>query len=305
MDLTAPKLGSEMPGSDGPDDRPDTPADIPTASLPAEPPLLDARSLTVAYGDRIVLDGVDLTVRPGEIVTLIGPNGAGKTTLVKTVLGLVRPQAGRIARRPGLSIGYMPQRLAVDPTLPLSVRRFLTLWGKATPAELASVLAEVGAPHVPDRAVQSLSGGEMQRVLLARALLRRPDLLVLDEPVQAVDVHGQIALFELIADIRRRRGCGVLLVSHDLHLVMARTDTVICLNRHVCCSGRPEDVSRHPDYVALFGRHAEALAVYHHLHDHGHAADGCVVPVGQEAAHRHGHGHDHHRPGRPDTGARR
>ncbi|WP_119679711.1 zinc ABC transporter ATP-binding protein ZnuC [Indioceanicola profundi] len=267
----------------------------PAPAAKAAAPLLAAEGLTVRYGGRTAVESVDLAVGPGEIVTLIGPNGAGKSTLVKAMLGLVKPAAGTVRRQPGLNIGYMPQRITVDAALPLTVRRFLSLWGRTGPGEMEQALAEVGAAHTVNSAVQSLSGGEMQRVLLARALLRRPDLLVLDEPVQAVDVHGQIALFELIGDIRRRRGCGVLMVSHDLHLVMARTDTVVCLNRHVCCHGKPEHVSRHPEYMALFGRHAEALAVYHHMHDHAHAADGCAVPLGHEHNHdcSHGHGHDH------------
>ncbi len=229
-------------------------------------------------GGRVVLDRVDLEVRPGEIVTLIGRNGAGKTTLVRAVLGLVRTSAGTVGRRPGLRIGYMPQRLTVDATLPLTVRRFLALWRPVTRERLAAALEDAGVAHLADSPVQSVSGGEMQRVLLARALLGDPDLLVLDEPDQAVDVHGQAELFARIETLRRTRGCGVLLVSHDLHTVMARTDRVLCLNRHVCCQGTPEDVRRHPEYHALFGRHADALAVYVHHHDHAHAEDGSVMP---------------------------
>ena len=244
--------------------------------LPA--PLLEVRGLSVAFAGRTVLDRVDLTVAPGEIVTLIGPNGAGKTTLVRAVLGLVRGDAGTVRRRPGLRVGYMPQRLAVDPTLPLTVRRFLGLWRRVPAERVAAALADAGVAGLAESPVQSVSGGEMQRVLLARALLADPDLLVLDEPDQGVDVHGQAELFARIAAVRKARGCGVLLVSHDLHTVMARTDRVLCLNRHVCCSGRPEDVRRHPEYHALFGRHADDLAVYVHHHDHAHAGDGSVLP---------------------------
>jgi zinc transport system ATP-binding protein len=256
-------------------------------SAPA-PLLVDVRALTLRHGPRTVLRSVDLTVRAGQIVTVIGPNGAGKTSLVRLVLGLLKTDSGTVWQRPGLRVGYMPQRLQIDPTLPLTVRRFLTLWGPSSSRMISRLLAEVGVPQVEDRAVQSLSGGELQRVLLARALLRQPDLLVLDEPVQAVDVQGQADLYALIADLSRSRNCGVLMVSHDLHLVMARTDIVVCLNGHVCCQGVPEHVGQHPEFVALFGRAAPALAIYHHHHDHGHAADGCAVPLGQEQTHHHG-----------------
>jgi zinc transport system ATP-binding protein len=228
--------------------------------------------IRVAFGRHLALSDVRLRVEPGEIVTIIGPNGAGKTTLLRVALGLQRPDAGTVRRRSGLRIGYVPQRIAIDETLPLTVRRFLGLAPGARQAA-AAALAETGATHVMDLPVQTLSGGEMQRVLLARALLRDPELLVLDEPVRGVDVAGQAELFALIRRIRDRHGCGILLVSHDLHLVMAATDRVVCLNRHVCCSGLPEAVQSDPAYRALFGAATDGFALYAHHHDHSHDHD--------------------------------
>jgi zinc transport system ATP-binding protein len=221
---------------------------------------------------------VDVEVRRGEIVTLIGLNGSGKTSLVRVILGLTAPSAGRVRRPPGLRVGYMPQRLHVDSILPLSVRRFLLLGGRRSEARLQATLKEVGALHVMEHPIQAISGGELQRVLLARALLRDPDLLVLDEPVQGVDINGQIDLYELISRIRDRHGCGILMVSHDLHLVMAATDHVVCLNQHVCCSGSPDAVSRDPAYLGLFGTVTGKLAVYTHRHNHAHDLHGNIVP---------------------------
>jgi len=233
--------------------------------------LAAAEGIDVRFGDRRVLHGVDAAVRAREIVAIVGPNGAGKSTLLRALLGLVTPAAGRVRRRPGLRLGYVPQRLGLDAILPLTAGRFLALGAPQDAAAIAAVLAEVGAARVAAVPIQGLSGGELQRVLLARALLRNPELLVLDEPAQGVDVVGQRSLFDLIRRIRDQRGCGVLMVSHDLHLVMAATDTVICLNGHVCCTGHPEDVSRHPTYLALFGQEvAEGYAVYAHHHDHAH-----------------------------------
>ncbi len=243
-------------------------------------PLVDCDDITVRLGDRPVLEKVSIVVQPGEIVTLIGPNGSGKTTLVRTILGLQTPQGGRIRRRPGLKIGYVPQRLSIDPILPLTVRRFLRLGGKHDEIVLQRAIDEVGGSDLMLRQIGQLSGGELQRMALARALLRQPDLLVLDEPLQGVDFTGQLALFNLIDRVRQDRGCGVLMVSHDLHLVMKGTDRVFCLNRHICCSGQPETVSRHPEYLALFGPRAEeSLAVYAHSHDHDHALSGEVVTL--------------------------
>ncbi len=251
----------------------------------AAAPLIAAAGISLRLGSVSVLEDVDLTVREGEIVTLIGPNGSGKTTLVRAVLGLVTPDRGTVERRTGMRIGYVPQHLNVDHTLPLAVRRFLGLGGPAPGAGMARVLGEVGAPDVLERPLAELSGGELKRVMLARALVRDPDLLVLDEPMAGVDISGQAELYSLIQTIRDRRNCGVLLVSHNLHLVMAATDQVVCLNHHVCCHGRPDAVRRDPEFLALFGAGAaDALAVYSHHHDHRHDISGQAVPDAGDGA---------------------
>ncbi len=245
--------------------------------MPTEP-LLTVEGVSLAIRGNPILQDVHLQVSTGEIVALIGPNGAGKSTLVRVVLGLLQPERGRVWRKPGARIGYMPQRLTVDETLPLTARRFITLGMPASREQVRAILDEVGAARVLDTPVQAISGGEMQRVMLARALLREPDLLVLDEPIQGVDLNGQYELYDLISDLRRKRGCGILMVSHELHLVMAATDHVLCLNRHVCCSGHPEHVARDPAYLQLFGIDgARRLAVYHHHHNHRHDLHGTVV----------------------------
>lgn len=266
-------------------------------------PLITLTNAGVRSGGRVLVEGVDLTIARGEIVTLIGPNGSGKSTTVKTALGVIAPDEGSIWRARGLRIGYVPQRVAMDRSLPMTVARLLTLTGAHKPAAVEAVLARVGIAHLAGAQVHALSGGEFQRALIARALIGRPDLLVLDEPVQGVDFSGEVALYDLIGQIRDETGCGVLLISHDLHVVMARTDTVICLNGHVCCSGTPGAVSQSREYAALFGpRAAETLAIYRHDHDHAHLPDGTV----RDAAgalhfdhHAHGPhcGHDHHEDG--------
>ncbi len=238
---------------------------------PGVSPLVRCRGLTVSFGGLDVVERVDLAIDRGQIVSLIGPNGSGKTTLVRAILGLVPPSGGAIERQPGLRIGYVPQRLAVDRSLPMTVARFLSMTQRTGRRALVVELEHLGIGGLADRPVQDLSGGEWQRVLLTRAVLARPDLLVLDEPAQGVDIIGQNELYRHIRALRDRLNCGVLLVSHDLHLVMASTDEVLCLNHHVCCTGRPETVANHPAYVELFGRAATAeLAVYTHHHDHTH-----------------------------------
>jgi len=258
---------------------------------PPDPVLIDAHGIGLERGGRVILDAVSLTVRRGEVVVVVGPNGAGKTCLLRVLLGLWKPDQGRLRRAGPMRVGYMPQRVQVDPILPLSVRRFLTLRHRATTARLRSSLEQVGVPQLLEAPVQTLSGGEMQRVLLARALLAEPDLLVLDEPAQGVDVVGQGEVFDLIDRLRRETGCGVLMVSHELHLVMAAADRVVCLNQHVCCTGCPEEVSRHPEYLRLFPEAAvQGIGIYTHHHNHVHGLGGDVQPVAEP-----GGGPDHAR----------
>ena len=292
--------GAQNGGGDGRHSSGDSPATALAASgrqAEARDILVGLDDLGVRRGGRWLVRGVTFDIRRGEIVTLIGPNGSGKSTTARAVVGVLRPDEGTVARAAGVSVGYVPQRLAIDRTLPLTVSRLMTLTATHTPAEIAAALEEVGIGHLAKAQVQSLSGGEFQRALLARAMLRRPDLLVLDEPVQGVDYTGEAALYELIGRIRDRTGCGILLISHDLHIVMAATDTVICLNGHVCCRGTPRAVAADPSYRRLFGhRAAGALAVYSHDHDHTHLEDGRVLHGdGTITDHCHpGDGHHHH-----------
>jgi zinc transport system ATP-binding protein len=242
-------------------------------------PLLEATKISLNDGDKILLDTIDLSIKPREIVTVIGPNGAGKTTLINILLGLRTPSSGTVIKSKSCRIGYMPQRIQLNPLLPLTVEHFLALVNPSsvkTAITIASALNRTGVEYLLKTDMTNLSGGEIQRVLLARALLREPNLLVLDEPVQGVDLKGQDQLYKLISEIRDELGCGVLMVSHDLHLVMASTDNVICLNQHICCHGHPESVSNHPAYLELFGNSINHVATYTHNHDHDHDLHGEI-----------------------------
>lgn len=237
--------------------------------------LLSLRGAGILRGGRWLVRNVDLTVRRGEIVTLIGPNGSGKSTSAKMAVGVLRPTQGLVTRMDGLRVGYVPQKLAVDWTMPLTVRRLMTLTGPLSEASRLAALDATGIRHLEKAQVQDLSGGEFQRALMARAIARKPDLLVLDEPVQGVDYAGEAALYELIGQIRQDSGCGILLISHDLHVVMAATDTVVCFdNGQVCCRGTPQAVSASAQYIGLFGMRAStSLAVYQHQHGHAHSQE--------------------------------
>jgi len=266
-------------------------------------PLIEAHHITQKFGDATVLKEISLTLHPKEIVTLIGPNGAGKSTLLKILLGLIEPTAGQVIRKPGLRIGFMPQKIQIDATLPMSVERFLKLGLRKQPAitevepltpasffksmknrflmgvktffstveydttAIHKIAEELNIQTLLQHPIQKVSGGEMQRILLARALIGEPELLVLDEPVQGVDLQGQTELYQYINRIRHERGYGILMVSHDLHIVMKNTDYVLCLNQHMCCSGLPQNVSESPEFQALFGTHTDSIAFYEHHHD--------------------------------------
>ena len=237
-------------------------------------PLIKARSLGVIAGARRILYDIDMNVEPGEIVTIVGPNGAGKTTLLRALIGALAPSEGRVERHPNLRIGYTPQKLAIDRTLPLTVRRFLELGGgvrQIRTTGVAGALEKVGIPHLVEAQMSALSGGELQRAALARALMRAPQLLALDEPTQGLDQPGEAAFYRLIDRVRAETGAAICMVSHDLHVVMSGSDRVVCLNGHVCCEGAPVQVSSMPEYRALFGLGTQgALALYRHEHDHAH-----------------------------------
>lgn len=239
--------------------------------------LIEATDIGLKRDGRWILQHVDFAISEGEIVTLIGPNGGGKTTLTRICLGILEPDCGQINRRADLTVGYVPQQLNLERGLPLTVKRFLTMRLRISEKTIVEALEDVGASHLLGVQMSELSGGEMQRVLLARALVHKPRLLVLDEPVQGVDVAGGGALYQLISDLRDRLGCAILLVSHDLHIVMARSDRVLCLNGHICCAGVPEQISQHPEYAKLFGsERAEQYGLYTHIHDHEHELCGHV-----------------------------
>ncbi len=239
--------------------------------------LLSAKSITVRHGGNQVLHNVDFNVAAGEIVTIVGPNGSGKSSLLRVLIGALRPQAGQVTRADGLRVGYVPQKLHIDPTMPMTVRRFLNLPVRVSAQDATQALATAGVPEVADRQMAALSGGQFQRVLLARALLGRPQVLMLDEATQGLDQPGSASFYRQIEAVRRDMGCAVVMVSHELHVVMSASDRVICLNGHVCCEGTPEVVSAAPAYRELFGSGTGgALALYRHDHDHHH------------------HDHDHH-----------
>jgi zinc transport system ATP-binding protein len=237
-------------------------------------PLINAQNIEIRHGATRAVFGVTLAIQAGEIVTIVGPNGSGKSTLLRALIGALAPSKGTITRAPNLRVGYVPQKLHIDPTLPMTVRRFLNLPVRVSVAKMRTALARTGVDAFEKRQLSALSGGQLQRVLLARAILNDPQILVLDEATQGLDQPASAAFYRLIETLRDDIGCAVLMVSHELHVVMSATDRVICLNGHICCEGTPDVVTATAAYRDLFGTGTGgALALYRHDHDHGHDHD--------------------------------
>lgn len=250
-------------------------------------PLIKLNNAGIYRNGRWLVRNIDLELKRGEIITLIGPNGSGKSTTAKMALRILKPSEGDVRQAARLQVGYVPQKLNFDRSMPMSVGRFMELTRPLKRQVADDALAEVGALHLRNEQVLNLSGGELQRVMLARAAATKPDVLVLDEPLQGVDFTGEAELYELISHYRKRLNCGILLISHDLHVVMAASDRVICLNGHICCSGKPEEVAMSPEYNALFSRNGQNVAaLYRHQHDHNHHPDGTIC---NEASCQHAH----------------
>lgn len=236
--------------------------------------LIESIQLSVCISGNTILDNIDFSIEAGEIVTVVGPNGSGKSTLLRALIGAQVVSSGVIRRLPGLRVGYVPQRLDLERSLPITVRRFFDLPWRVSDQQVEQICRQISVAHLLTQQMSQLSGGQLQRVLLARAVLNRPDVLVLDEATQGLDQQGSAEFYQQIESLRATLGCAVLMVSHELHVVMSASDRVVCLNGHICCEGAPAVVSSKPEYRALFGTGTQGtLALYRHVHDHTHAAD--------------------------------
>lgn len=240
-------------------------------------PLVELKNINVSFEQKNALRQINLAIYPNQIITIVGPNGGGKSTLLKVLLKLQTPTSGKVIYHPKVKIGYVPQKIYLDPSLPITVERFLKLKENVSSREISDTLDLLSIQHLRQNNMQKLSGGEMQRVLLARAILNKPNLLVLDEPTQGVDMNGQAELYQLIHQTQKQLNCAILMISHDLHIVMANTNEVLCVNQHICCAGKPEIISQDPTFIHLFGdQFAKNVAFYTHNHNHRHNIHGDV-----------------------------
>ena len=233
--------------------------------------LIQAKDLCVTRHNKNILENVSVKVKTNDFITIVGPNGAGKSILLDCLMGSFSPDSGGIIKKDNLSLGYIPQNFNPESSMPISVKRFLTLRKKITPSELMNISKETNIFDILEKNISNLSGGELQKVLLARSLLNEPELLILDEPAQNLDIKNQSNFYNLLNKIYKNRELSILMVSHDLHMVMSSTKQVICLYHHICCSGEPQTVAKDPEFISLFGNDmAKMMSVYQHTHNHSH-----------------------------------
>lgn len=253
-------------------------------------PLIELKDVTMCFGEKVALQQINMAIYPNVVTTIVGPNGGGKSTLLKILLKLIKPTSGQVLYGQDVRIGYVPQKIHVDQSFPITVKKFLSLKKGISQDEIQHAVELLSISHLMNNSLQKLSGGEMQRVLLARAILNHPNLLVLDEPTQGVDINGQVELYQLIHQMREKLNCAILMVSHDLHLVMADTNKVLCVNQHICCAGSPESVSVDPTFIQHFGdQFSKNIAFYTHHHNHRHDMHGDVCCSGQYQCAQHHH----------------
>lgn len=232
--------------------------------------LLSIKNLSVVTNEYKILNNINFNIHKNQIITIIGPNGAGKSTLIKTILGFIKPSCGKIIKHPHLRIGYVPQKIHFPEQIPMTALEFLKLNQKSDTSLESPLNKELNIKHLLNKSIHKLSGGELQKILLTKALHNNPNLLLLDEPTQSIDLTGQAQFYKLCSYLQQQLNCAILMASHDLHIVMSGTNSVICLNKHICCHGSATTVSKNPEFIQLFGEHMEKLAIYHHHHDHKH-----------------------------------
>ncbi len=242
-------------------------------------PLIKVENLSVNLNNKTILKNINFEIMHQQIITIIGPNGAGKSTLLKAILGFIKPSSGKIITHPNLKIGYMPQKIFFSEQIPITVIKFLNLNNNLNikeNIELIQLNKELNIEQLLDKSIHSLSGGELQRVLLAKSLLNKPNLLILDEPTKSIDVNGQAEFYKLCSNLQEKLHCAIIMASHDLNIVMSGINFVICLNKHICCQGLPETISQHKEFIELFGTNLNKLAFYAHHHNHQHLLNGDI-----------------------------
>lgn len=235
-------------------------------------PIAYLKSISLSLNNQQILKNINLELKKGEITTLIGPNGGGKTSIARILIGILKASSGEVFISKNAKIGYMPQKLEIEKTIPLRVIDFLNLSATAEAmARLEAMAKKLLIENILEKSIHKISGGELQKALLVKTLINNPDILVLDEPTQYMDIAAQAEFYQVIEEIREQKNCAILIISHDLHIVMQKTNQVVCINRHICCEGSPESINNHPEYLSLFGKdRIDNITIYSHHHDHKH-----------------------------------